>query len=136
VLRISLATEDELSEVIGQRLLNELPGKPGIGLLLRKGGNGYLRSRIRNFCELARRQPLLLITDLDSWACPSKLRSEWLGSVAQPDKLAIRVAVREIEAWLLADHEAMEELLGKRVVSKLPVQADKVQDPNTTAPER
>ena len=127
--RVALATEDELSEAVGKRLLGELHGLLDVGLLLRKGGYGYLRSRIRSFCQLARYEPVLLITDLDSWACPAELRTHWLRGLIQPSTMLIRVAVREVEAWLLADHEAMEVLLGKRCTPKLPAQPDTVVDP-------
>jgi hypothetical protein len=95
---------------LGKRLLAELHELLDVGLLLRKGGNGYLRSRIPSFCQLARYEPILLITDLDNWTCPAELRTRWLGGLTQPSTMLIRVAVREVEAWLLADHEAMEAL--------------------------
>jgi hypothetical protein len=132
VQRVALATEDELSEIVGLRLLAEVHELLQVGLLLRKGGNGYLRSRIRNFCKLAEHQPLLLITDLDSWPCPAVLRGQWFGRLAQPTNMLVRVAVREIEAWILADHHAAELLLGARCLPRLPMQSDTLSDPKAT----
>jgi hypothetical protein len=123
---ITLATEDELSEKVGIRLANEAGFQ--IGQCLRKNGNGYLRSRIDNFCTLAEHTPVFLITDLDSIACPKKLINTWLRKRDKPANLLFRVAVREIEAWLLADHEAMKQLLGRRV-HKLPDCPDNLTDP-------
>ena len=96
---------------------------------LRRGGNGYLRARMRNFCQLARHEPLLLITDLDSWPCPAALCSQWLRGLARPSTMLVRVAVREVESWLLADHEAIEILLGRRPTPRLPMQTDRIANP-------
>lgn len=112
---ISLATEDELSEAVGLKLIACFMPDFEVSQLLRKGGFGYLRSRIRPFCEMARSEPLLLLTDLDANVCAPTLRSSWLGSNPAPDNFLFRVAVREIEAWLIADTVALKKLLGGRV---------------------
>lgn len=126
---VALATEYELSEAVGIRLLSEVKDRIEVGLLFRRGGNGYLRSRIANFCEIARRQPLLVITDLDRLACPAALCSDWLDRTSRPRKLLLRVAVREIESWLFADHDAMRTLLGNAVAARLPKQPEAIENP-------
>jgi hypothetical protein len=128
VSSISLATEDVLSEAVGLRLLAE----PGCGLecgrTLRRNGAGYLRSRMPSWHEMARRgQPVLVITDLDRGHCPATLVAQWCGRSERPDSLLIRVAVREVESWLLADHDGMRRLL--RSKSRLPAQPDRLTDP-------
>jgi hypothetical protein len=127
--RVALATEDELSEAVGVRLLAEHRDRIEIGLLLRRGGNGYLRSRLANFCQMARLNPMLMITDLDRWTCPAVLCADWLGRIARPERLLLRVAVREVEAWLLADHETMGALLGPTRASRLPTLPEAVENP-------
>ncbi len=126
---VALATEDELSEAVGIRLLAEHSEKIDVGLCLRRGGNGYLRSKLANFCQMARLNPLLMITDLDRWTCPAALCGDWLGRTARPEKLLLRVAVREIEAWLLADHEAMAALLGATIATRLPSLPEIIENP-------
>ncbi len=105
---VALATEDALSEAVGVRLIAEQEGRLRIGLRLGGRGNGYLRAKLGNFRQMARRQPVILFTDLDQAMCAPSLVRGWLGSV-EPDapNLLLRVAVREVEAWLLADHEAV-----------------------------
>ena len=98
---------------------------------LRRGGSGYLRSRIPNFCQMASFRTVLVITDLDQARCPSQLLSDWLGSREIPPGLIVRVAVREIESWLLADHEAMRRLLGKRA-GTLPREPELLPNPKST----
>lgn len=121
-----LAVEDELSEEIGLRLTSEL----GIiiELVLRKGGNGYLKTKIGNFCEMAKQTPVLLITDLDAIPTVAKLKSDWLKKIKPPNLLLFHVAVREAESWLLADHSGMKKMMGKKV-NKLPVSPDDLADP-------
>lgn len=122
---IVLATEDELSEQVGLCLANEIGLE--VGSKLRRGGNGYLRSRIPNFCQMAHTQPVLLITDLDRMECPTVLMREWFGQREKPPAFLFRVAVREIESWLLADHDAMRGLLGPKA-PKLPDAPDNLAD--------
>ncbi len=124
---IALATEDVLSEAVGIRLIEELKGKFEINHFLRKGGSGYLRSKIQNWKELSRHQCVLLITDLDRKECPQLLLNDWLGRTPVPPNLLIRIAVREIESWILADHQAVQNLMGKAV--RISANPDELPDP-------
>jgi hypothetical protein len=128
MLPLTLATEDELSEAITTRILAEFPPIL-IGTLLRKNGYGYLRSRMRNFCEIARNSPVLIVTDLDTYVCPVGLRLDWIRQLSIPSGLLLRVAVREIESWLLADHDAMIGLFGRLARRRLPDKPDTLADP-------
>lgn len=123
---IVLATEDELSEQVGINLAREAGLE--IGQLLRRGGNGYLRSRVSNFCQMAKDQPVFMITDLDQTACPSALIADWFGKRRRPTAFLFRVAVREVESWLLADHDALRALLGRKA-TRLPNAPDSLPDP-------
>lgn len=124
---VALATEDELSETIGIRVLAEVSSSLKASLLLRKNGFGYLRSKMDSWCEIAAQQPVILLTDLDAKACPFALIDDWFGQRARPENFLLRVAVREIESWLLADHVAMRSLLGNK--GRLPENPDALDDP-------
>ncbi len=124
---IAIATEDILSETLCLRLIKELDGKLTPGLLLRKSGFGYLKSNMRKWCELSNTIPVFLLTDLDNTQCPSKLIQSWVGLNKKPENLLIRVAVKEIESWLIADHEAIQHLLGSS--GRLPNNPDEIEDP-------
>lgn len=126
-MSVALATEDALSETIGQRLLGELGPKMEASQLLRKGGSGYLRSRMRSWCQMASHQPVIVMTDLDLLACPAVLLDDWFITLPRPPNLLLLVAVRESESWLLADHEAMRKLIGSRGV--FPPRPDEITDP-------
>lgn len=108
---ISIATEDELSEVVGARLVSELLPEFEVINKLRRQGNGYLRSRCQDFNKMALRHPVFLITDLDNALCAQGLIDSWFGQFPVNPGLEFRVAVKEIESWLLADHLGMQQLL-------------------------
>lgn len=124
---VALATEDVLSETIGQRLLAELGPQMHPGTLLRKDGVGYLRSRMKSWYQISEQQVVVILTDLDQAVCPSALLDVWFAAAPRPANLLLRVAVRESESWLLADHQAMRKLLGPRGV--LPEEPDQLPDP-------
>lgn len=123
---IYLATEDELSEKLGTRIAGEVGLK--VHTFIRRNGAGYLRSRIKNFCELARKFPIVLITDLDAVDCPATLMRQWFGGNERPNDFVFRISVREIESWVLADHQGIYELMGDRI-GMLPDQVDLLVDP-------
>lgn len=122
-----LATEDELSEAVGLRLLEELQVDSTQVRTFRQGGFGYLKKQMENWINLSIRSNLLLITDLDQEVCASGLIEKWRGRSELPKGFLFRVAVREVESWLLADHEAIEKLIGKK--GKVPKEPDQLQDP-------
>ena len=124
---VALATEDVLSETIGKRLLAELGPQMHPGTLLRKDGVGYLRSRMKSWYQMSEQQVVVILTDLDRAVCPSALLDVWFAASPRPANLLLRVAVRESESWLLADHQAMRKLLGPRGV--LPAEPDQLPDP-------
>lgn len=124
---LALGTEDELSEAMGKRLLKEAGYDLEPSPLLRGGGSGYLRSKMDNWCKMAARKPVLLLTDLDRAACPMALRNDWMAARKTPENLVLRIVVREIESWVLADHDALRTLIGNR--GTLPPDPDVLPDP-------
>ena len=125
---INIATEDELSETVACRLIQEIIPRYAISQKLRRGGFGYLRARLPNFCQMARRVPVLLLTDLDKTTCAPALISHWCDGIAVPQNLIFRVAVREIESWIIADQIGFSAFLGISA-AKLPVDPDALPDP-------
>ncbi|MCC5062667.1 DUF4276 family protein [Xanthomonas campestris] len=107
---VAIATEDELSEIICRKLLGEVGIKPF--LELRRGGSGYLRGRIPSFCQMAQNYPVIVLTDLDLVVCAPRLVADWLRNQIVPQNFLLRVAVREVESWLLADGSALSSYFG------------------------
>lgn len=123
---IAIATEDQLSEAIALRLISEIPIPHRVTFKLGNRGNGYLRSKMRSWCQMAEQQVMVVLADLDRANCLVEFRDQWLDK-ALPDNLLFRIAVREVESWVLADHVAMRELIGAKRV--LPVAPDELADP-------
>jgi hypothetical protein len=108
---VYLATEDMLSETVGKKLVNEHFGSVDI-IPLRKAGFGYLKGKVGSFIQLARKNLVIVLTDLDAGACAATLIEKWFGKGTQlPDGLIFRVAVREIESWVMSDHKAFADFL-------------------------
>jgi hypothetical protein len=109
---VNLAVEDQLSEAVLRRVLSHLNRGYAIGAVYNRGGYGYLKRTVRGWNTAAVGIPFLVLTDLDEeYPCPSALIREWL-PVPQHHNLLFRVAVREVEAWLLADRVNLASFLG------------------------
>jgi hypothetical protein len=127
MIPIAVATEDELSEAIALRLISELKRPHHVTHALRRNGFGYLQSKMDSWCQMAEHQIMMVLTDLDQANCLVEFRDQWLADRPLPTSLIFRIAVREVESWVLADHQAMRELVGKKGV--LPTQPDALPDP-------
>jgi hypothetical protein len=124
---VNLACEDELSEAVLRRLLLEVERGYAVGFTYRRGGFGYLRRTVAGWNSAAQSVPLVLLTDLDQNPCASALIKDWLPGPRHPN-LLFRVAVREVESWVLADAEGLARCLG--VPSRLiPRNPDNLLDP-------
>jgi len=110
VIPVNLAVEDELSDVVLRRILTYLNRGYAVGVTYGRTGFGYLRSTIRGWNRAARGRPFIVLTDLDTYPCPPALIQNWLDGPQSPN-LLLRVAVREVESWLLADRENLSRYL-------------------------
>ncbi len=124
---INLAVEDHLSEFVLREIIKQSQRPFVIGNCLCHGGYGYLKKNIQAFNKAAQGMPFLLLTDLNSTECSPTLIKKWLPYPKHPN-LLFRVAVREVEAWLLAHREAFATFLG--ISDKLiPQEVDAIPDP-------
>ncbi|MGD0444358.1 MAG: hypothetical protein ABSA39_10520 [Edaphobacter sp.] len=108
---IQLAVEDLLSEIVLRTLLDRSKKEYCVGTVFNHGGFGYLRKTAPGFNNAARGTPFLLLTDLDKHNCPTALVTDWLTQPKHPNFL-FRIAVREVEAWILADARNFGKFLG------------------------
>jgi hypothetical protein len=130
-MHIYLATEDQLSEAVGERLVNETGGRLQVCVRMGRRGNAYLKAKLPELSRLANSVPVMLLTDLDRIDCPPTLIRNWLGRRALPDDLLFRVAVRETEAWLMADLEGFADFTGVPP-DRLPREPETLADPKET----
>ena len=127
MIPIAVATEDELSEAIALRLISELKRPHQVIHKLGRKGNGYLRTKMDSWYQMAEHLLMMVLTDLDRANCLVEFRYQWVADRKLPESLIFRIAVREVESWALADHDAMRELVGKKGV--LPMAPDELPDP-------
>jgi hypothetical protein len=143
---IAVATEDAPSGIVCLRLLRRSPGD--VQVLCpdkRQGGFPQLMNRIAVFEKLAKEGvKVLVLTDLDGprreegrvqeafRGCAPAYRQFWLDKgLPNHPHLIFRIAVREVEAWALADHEGFGEFFGL-AKGKIPQNPEKLDDPKAT----
>jgi hypothetical protein len=124
---IYIAIEDALSESVVRKLLRECGRNYVISLIYPARGFGYLRANIVAFNNVARVIPFLLLTDLDQIECAPILINNWLAE-NKHHNLIFRVAVREVESWLMADRKNLVNFLGISN-SHIPSSPEEVDDP-------
>jgi len=108
-----LAIEDAISDAVVRRLLSRYQPRLIVFTTIGQKGNTYLRAKARDLNRTAAKVPVFLVTDLDSPDdCAPSLIANWLGGAAPEEKLLFRVAVMEIESWVLADRAGTSSLLG------------------------
>lgn len=95
--------------------------------LINTRGSGSLKAGINKYRSASHVVPHVVLTDLDRYQCPPALLNGW-GSVNRTPKFMFRIAVREVEAWLLADREGIAEFLCIPV-SKVPRDPEREIDP-------
>jgi hypothetical protein len=124
---LNLAFEDALTESLTFKILRSIPTRYATRTIYNRGGNGYLRQIINGLNNAAKGTPFLVGTDLDEYECPPALINDWLNH-AKHHNLLVRVAVREAEAWVLADRDRFADFLGINV-RKVPEDSESLQNP-------
>ena len=129
--------EDVLTRKVVIRLFSRLKTKfPYVSLAdgnpVVTQGNARLKEKAQKFREAAQFGiDSLLVTDLDAWATPNDLGRDWFGVLCLselPDGFIFRVAVHEIESWILADKDGLARYL---LISpdNFPDNSDTIPDP-------
>ena len=120
------AAEDPIGDAAIRKLLISACKKE-VTAVLQLRGNTYLRARARELNRTAKSHPVIMLTDQDRTEdCPPIIRRAWFGT----DRVDVcfNVAVMEVEAWLLADQEAISKLLGV-ASSRIPASIEDIQNP-------
>jgi hypothetical protein len=122
--------EDEPSHLAMLKMLSFFPDVFSEHIAIPCYGYGKIKKRIAAYNQAAKYQFFFILTDLDKYECAPALINEWLPSeqTEHNPQLFFRVAVHEIESWLLADRENFAEFFA---VNKnlIPMEPDKEIDP-------
>ncbi|MGC8491145.1 MAG: hypothetical protein ACP5SH_05340 [Syntrophobacteraceae bacterium] len=104
-----LAVEDQLSEAVSRRILDVCGIEVSQVLGLR--GKGYLEKSANGLNQAAKALPIFMLTDLDSPnQCPPGLVRAWIKG-EKHSKFFLRVAVMEVESWIMADRAGLAQFL-------------------------
>ncbi len=131
---INLAVEDELGEQMIRILLAQSGRTFPIGAVYGKRGNSYLKKTLPAFNNAAKGMAYFVFTDLDNKPCATFMIEDWFHCPIadyprrRNGNLLFRIAVREVESWIMADRKAFAEFLGISVY-KIPTQTDDILDP-------
>lgn len=126
-MNVLLVVEDEPSEAVLRRLVASAGPKLKVSTVFRAQGFGNIKHRLENFRNASHVIPHIVMTDLDAYPCPPELLIDW-GVGKLPPRMLMRIAVREVESWLLADRAGIAKLI-KVPVIKIPFKPDDLPDP-------
>lgn len=126
---IHMIVEGVLDEAVANRLIVATDHTPGH--CYPKKGFTYIKNKIKDFNKTAITISYLALVDFmdTGLPCPGAVVTTWLPH-RQP-KMLFRVAVREIESWLLADRENIASFL-KVAPTKIPDKPEELNDPKLT----
>ena len=120
---VRVATEGDLDYAVARRLLGD------VGLewdrVAPARGRESLLNKLAGYNRAAAHEHWLVLIDLDRDQCAPTLLREWIPAPA--DGMVVRVAVREIESWLLADRGIARRL--RVPASALPRLPDDIEAP-------
>jgi hypothetical protein len=125
--KLYLAAEDSPGLAVGRKLVAE---RPVLSIYREENACGYgtLKAKAANYDQMGSKGlPVLMLTDLDADPCPTGKIVAWLRRTPSKGFL-FRICVREIEAWLLADREAMAQFLRVKLAT-LPLAPESLPDP-------
>lgn len=127
-ITLSLVVEGPTDELVLLRLL-ELCGL-GAAATYGKTGKAWVLKSLPAYNSAARHSPWLVLIDLDhDAACAPVYRQTLLPHPGQ--HMLLRIAVRAVEAWLLADPAGVSRFLGIKT-TVIPGKPDELPDPKRT----
>ena len=125
-----IAVEDQLSDTVATKILQKL------GFVIAKSivynGYGNLKKKAEGLNQNARKPyGIFMLTDLDSpKICPPTLIQSWIKGTLNLG-FFLRVAVMEVESWVMADQHAFAEFL-QIPANQIPYKTDEILDPKQT----
>lgn len=132
--------EDAPSAAVAHKLVATRNARMEHSLVFRNGfptvmgGCDAIKNKCEAFLNLAKSGiHSFILTDLDATECACSLIRSWFSipkndEVLLPPQCIFRVAVREIESWIIADHEAWAAFIGIPAVN-FSMQPDQLDNP-------
>lgn len=119
------AVEGSVDEAVLRRIMDHTGLAPGT--IYGKAGKAHLIGRLSGYLNAARFAPWVILIDLDGdAACAPPFRQSLVPTI--PERLCLRIAVRAVEAWLLADSERIARFLRIRI-AEVPLDPEGLAEP-------
>lgn len=119
------AVEGITDEAVLRRICTYAGAKTGT--VYGKSGKQHILTRISGYNNSARYRHWLVLLDLDMDAdCAPAVLGSWLAAPAA--LMCLRIAVHELEAWILSDRERFAEFFSVSLV-RVPLNPDLLPDP-------
>ena len=113
---VTSAVEGLVDEAVARKLTALAGATPGA--VYGRKGKPDLLSKLQGYNAASKHAPWLVLVDLDGDAeCAPTAKKQWLPAPGR--KMCFRIAVRQVETWLLADRGRMAEFLSV-ALSRLP----------------
>jgi hypothetical protein len=130
MIYITCVYEDEPTHHVMLKMFNQFHNSFSEGVSIFCNGFGKIKKNIMAYNKAAKYGYYFVITDLDNEGCAPSLIEKWLPA-NRNDQLLLRVAVHEIESWLLADRESFSSFFA---ISReiIPARPDTLADPKQT----
>lgn len=125
---VNVLVEGPTDEPVAKKLLEHVGLE--VGTIYGRKGKPHLLERVPIYNQAAHFTPWFVLVDLDMDAqCPSQAVLRWLSHPA--NGMRFRVAVRSVEARLMADRESVASFLAVSI-AKIPQQPDLDLNPKQT----
>ena len=128
---LRVVVEDVLSQEVLKHLLKTFGNKYHTVPIDNRGGITKIKANFQAFNNASKTCPFIILVDLDKVDCPIALRQDWFRDGQPNPNMILRIAVREIESWLLGDAEAFAAFIGIHP-SNIPIAVDELADPKQT----
>jgi hypothetical protein len=125
---VNIAVEGDLDEVVLRSVLTSVDIE--VDNVYGKRGKDHLRENIKRYNQAARHGGWVILVDLNNDAeCPPPFINSWVPT--RNPNLQLRIAVRAIESWLLADRMEIARFL-RVPMQKIPTQPENEVNPKQT----
>jgi hypothetical protein len=122
-----IVVEDKAHSSVIERVVRDYSPGYSIGTIHGNRGSKYIKKNLKAFNNASKFSKYIVLTDLDNKDCPVELKRDWF-TFTQNKNLLFRVAVREVETWLLADRTNFARYLGV-TADRIQIDVEGISDP-------
>lgn len=123
---LAIVAEDKLTQAVLHKCIEAYLPNHNILRSDVTGGRGNVQKHLAAYAKLASTMPVIIGVDLDHDICAPNLLTQWQAGYQPTENLLIRVAVHEVESWVLADR--------KRIAKFIDAESDSItKDPDSLA---